>query len=55
MLTTFNKQDKHGKTSHLKPVEIDDLVEFVKSLPYETPPGAGRVVGDEAEAMPGAA
>ena len=38
VLTTCNKEDKHGKTSHLKPAEIDDLVEFLKSLPYETPP-----------------
>lgn len=38
VLTTCNKNDKHGKTSHLKANEIDDLVEFLKSLPYETPP-----------------
>jgi YVTN family beta-propeller protein len=38
VLTTCNKEDKHGKTSHLKPNEIDDLVEFLKSLPYERPP-----------------
>ncbi|HEV3443995.1 MAG TPA: hypothetical protein VG099_05085, partial [Gemmataceae bacterium] len=38
VLTTCNKRDKHGKTSHLKPAEIDDLVEFLKSLPYEKPP-----------------
>jgi YVTN family beta-propeller protein len=38
VLTTCNKSDKHGKTSHLKAWEIDDLVEFLKSLPYETPP-----------------
>jgi hypothetical protein len=38
VLTTFNKADRHGKTSHLKAGEIDDLVEFMKSLPYETPP-----------------
>jgi YVTN family beta-propeller protein len=38
VLTTCNKGDKHGKTSHLKPREIDDLVEFLKSLPYERPP-----------------
>ena len=38
VLTTCNKEDKHGKTSHLQPSEIDDLVEFLKSLPYETPP-----------------
>ena len=38
VLTTCNKEDKHGKTSHLKSEEIDDLVAFLKSLPYETPP-----------------
>jgi YVTN family beta-propeller protein len=38
VLTTCNPEDKHGKTSHLKPAEIDDLVEFLKSLPYEPPP-----------------
>jgi YVTN family beta-propeller protein len=38
VLTTFNKQDRHGKTSHLKAAEIADLVEFLKSLPYEPPP-----------------
>jgi YVTN family beta-propeller protein len=38
VLTTCNKDDKHGRTSHLKPAEIDDLVEFLKSLPYEQPP-----------------
>lgn len=38
VLTTHNAGDKHGTTSHLKPAEVDDLVAFVKSLPYETPP-----------------
>src|SRR5579875_1542189 len=38
VLTTCNPNDKHGKTSHLKPQEIDDLVAFLKSLPYEAPP-----------------
>ncbi|MER3441559.1 MAG: hypothetical protein C4296_09330 [Gemmataceae bacterium] len=38
VLTTFNRQDKHGKTSHLSPQQMDDLVEFLKSLPYEWPP-----------------
>jgi YVTN family beta-propeller protein len=38
VLTTANKQDRHGKTSHLKAEEIDDLVAFMKSLPYELPP-----------------
>jgi YVTN family beta-propeller protein len=38
VLTTCNTADKHGKTSHLKPAEIDDLVAFLKSLPYEPLP-----------------
>lgn len=38
VLTTCNKDDKHGKTSHLKPAEIDELVAFLKSLPYEPLP-----------------
>jgi YVTN family beta-propeller protein len=38
VLTTCNKGDKHGKTSHLKPAELDDLVAFLRSLPYEPPP-----------------
>ncbi len=38
VLTTQNKEDKHGKTSQLAKGEIDDLVEFLKSLPYEAPP-----------------
>jgi YVTN family beta-propeller protein len=38
VLTTCNKGDKHGKTSHLKKEQLDDLVAFLKSLPYEKPP-----------------
>jgi YVTN family beta-propeller protein len=38
VLTTANKNDKHGKTSHLHVNEIDDLVAFLKSLPFELPP-----------------
>jgi YVTN family beta-propeller protein len=38
VLTTCNKEDRHGKTSHLKPEEIDDLIAFLQSLPYEKPP-----------------
>jgi YVTN family beta-propeller protein len=38
VLTTKNKNDKHGKTSHLKKEELEDLVAFLKSLPYELPP-----------------
>jgi YVTN family beta-propeller protein len=38
VLTISNKDDKHGKTSHLKPAELDDVVAFLRSLPYEYPP-----------------
>jgi YVTN family beta-propeller protein len=38
VLTTCNPEDKHGKTSHLKANEVDDLVAFLESLPYERPP-----------------
>jgi YVTN family beta-propeller protein len=38
VLTTCNKDDKHGKTSQLKPDELDDLIAFLKALPYELPP-----------------
>jgi YVTN family beta-propeller protein len=38
VLTTYNRGDRHGKTSHLNKQEIDDLVTFLQSLPYETPP-----------------
>jgi YVTN family beta-propeller protein len=38
VVSTKNKGDKHGKTSHLNKMELTDLVEFLKSLPYETPP-----------------
>jgi YVTN family beta-propeller protein len=38
VLSTYNKGDKHGKTSHLKKADIDDLVAFLQALPYETPP-----------------
>jgi YVTN family beta-propeller protein len=38
VLTTCNKDDKHGRTSQLKPGELDDLVAFLQSLPYEKPP-----------------
>jgi DNA-binding beta-propeller fold protein YncE len=38
VLTTCNKDDKHGRTSHLSAAEREDLVAFLKSLPYEPPP-----------------
>lgn len=38
LLTKFNPRDQHGATSHLGPSDRADLVEFLKSLPYEPPP-----------------
>jgi YVTN family beta-propeller protein len=32
VLTTRNRSDQHGRTSHLSPVEIDDLVAYLLSL-----------------------
>lgn len=38
VLTTYNKGDRHGKTSQLSPAERADLVQFLLSLPFEQPP-----------------
>jgi hypothetical protein len=32
VLTTSNPHDKHGKTSHLTPQQIDDLAAYLLSL-----------------------
>jgi cytochrome c peroxidase len=45
VLTTQNKDDKHGKTSHLSAEQINDLVEFLKALPYEDPVPAAKAAG----------
>lgn len=45
VLTTSNAGDKHGKTSHLQPQQIDDLIEFLKALPYEDPQPAAIAAG----------
>lgn len=37
VLTTYNVDDRHGKTSQLTKTEIAELVAFLKSLPYEDP------------------
>ena len=37
VLTTQNKNDQHGKTSHLSKEQVSNLVEFLKALPYEDP------------------
>lgn len=45
VLTTCNKGDKHGKTSHLSEQQIADLVEFLKALPYEHPAAGAKKAG----------
>ena len=45
VLVDCNRHDRHGKTSHLSPAQIDDLVEFLKSLPYEDPEAAALSAG----------
>lgn len=47
VLTTENREDRHGKTSHLTATQVDDVVEFLKSLPWEDPeqvPEAGSIL-----------
>ena len=38
VLITANSTDEHGVTSHLSGPELDDLVQFLLSLPYEGSP-----------------
>ncbi len=45
LLTTSNSGDKHGKTSHLNSSQIDDLINFLKALPYEDPQQAAEGAG----------
>lgn len=45
VLTTQNRTDRHGRTSHLTPREVDDLVEFLKGLPYLDPEPEARAMG----------
>ena len=37
VLTTYNEGDKHGKTSQLSDDQVNDLVNFLKALPFEDP------------------
>jgi DNA-binding beta-propeller fold protein YncE len=45
VLTTANSGDRHGKTSGLSSSEVDDLVEFMKALPFEDPEPASQKAG----------
>ena len=45
VLTTANPNDQHGVTSQLTAAEVDDLVEFLKALPFEDPEPAARQAG----------
>jgi DNA-binding beta-propeller fold protein YncE len=45
VLKQYNPNDKHGKTSHLNSDQVNDLVEFLKALPYEDPESAAQAAG----------
>lgn len=45
VLTTYNAGDKHGATSQLTAAQVDDLVAFLESLPYESPDAAAASAG----------
>jgi cytochrome c peroxidase len=45
VLTTSNPRDEHGATSHLNESQIDDMVEFLRALPFEDPERAARTAG----------
>jgi YVTN family beta-propeller protein len=45
VLVEYNRNDRHGKTSHLSREQIADLVEFLKALPYEDPEPAAKAAG----------
>ncbi len=45
VLTKLNPNDQHGTTSHLTASQIDDLVEFLKALPFEDPEPAAKAAG----------
>jgi YVTN family beta-propeller protein len=45
VLVKFNREDRHGRTSHLKEREVKDLVEFLKALPYEDPEPVAKGLG----------
>jgi cytochrome c peroxidase len=45
VLTTSNSQDQHGHTSQLTREQLSDLVEFLKSLPFEDPEPAAKAAG----------
>ena len=45
MLTVYNHDDKHGRTSGLSNRQIADLVVFLKSLPYEDPLPKAKAAG----------
>ena len=45
VLTTFNKGNRHGTTSHLDDAQLDDLVTFLKALPFNKPEIEARQSG----------
>src|SRR5262249_25971956 len=45
VFTKYNPKDQHGKTSQLSAAQMDDLVEFLRALPYEDPEPEAKKLG----------
>lgn len=45
VLTNSNPADQHGATSHLTDGEINQLIAYLKSLPFQSPEAAARKAG----------
>ena len=45
LLTRYNQEDRHGRTKHLDKTQVGELVEFLKSLPYEDTEAAAEAAG----------
>jgi len=45
VLTTQNENDKHGKTSDLSAEQVNDIVAYLKALPYKDPAVEAKAAG----------
>jgi len=45
VLTTQNENDKHGKTSELSAEQVNDIVAYLKALPYKDPAVEAKAAG----------
>lgn len=45
VLREYNPDEQHGRTKHLNETQLNDLVEFLKALPFEDPVAAAVAAG----------